>query len=204
MIKIITRIVPPLDANCYEVIDESTDNRLIIDVGGGFDDVLESVGNKGKIVGALFTHGHFDHALDGYKFSDRGVKTYITEKDNELLSNSGNLGRYFGVKTVPYTADAFLKEGDTEIGGIKFRTIFTPGHTAGSCCFLFGNTLLSGDTLFYGSFGRTDFPTGNFNELKNSIKEKLFALPPDTKVYAGHGEPTTIGEEIKYNSINEY
>ena len=204
MIKIITRIVPPLNVNCYEVIDENTDNRLIVDVGGGFKEVLSDIEDKSKIVGALFTHGHFDHALSGYQFAKTGVKTYITEKDNELLSSDGNLGRYFGVKTVPYVADEFLKEGDTEIGGIKFRTIYTPGHTAGSCCFFFGDTLLSGDTLFYGSFGRADFPTGSIEDLNKSIKEKLFTLPADTKVYPGHGEPTTIGEEIRHNPINEY
>ena len=96
-----------------------------------------------------------------------------------------------------------MKEGDYEIGGIKFSVIFTPGHTAGSCCFLFGDVLISGDTLFYGGYGRTDFPTGSFDDIKKSINNKLFALPRSTKVYPGHGEPTTIGEEIRSNPVNE-
>lgn len=201
--KILTKIVPPLDVNCYTIIDETTDNRLIIDVGAGFDEIMKDNPQKEKIVGALFTHGHFDHAVDGYKFQNIGVKTYITETDNEILSNSKNLGKYCGVKTTPYVADVFLKEGDYEIGGIKFSVILTPGHTAGSCCFLFGDVLISGDTLFYGGYGRTDFPTGSFDDIKKSIKDKLFALPCGTKVYPGHGEPTTIGEEIRSNPVNE-
>ena len=94
--KILTKIVPPLDVNCYTIIDETTDNRLIIDVGAGFDEIIKDNPQKEKIVGALFTHGHFDHAVDGYKFQNIGVKTYITETDNEILSNSKNLGQYCG------------------------------------------------------------------------------------------------------------
>lgn len=204
MIKITSEIVPPLDVNCYIITDEDSGNRLIVDVGNGFQKIMQLFGKDHNIVGALFTHGHFDHAVDGYKFGKQGIRTYMTEKDNEILSTSANLGRYCGVKTTPYSVDEFLEEKDYNIGGIMFKVIFTPGHTAGSCCFLVGDTLLSGDTLFYGSYGRCDFPTGNFEQIKKSIKDKLFTLPPETKVYPGHGEPTTIGEETRSNPINEY
>ena len=202
---IIRNVVPPLNANCYIVADERTNNCLIVDVGGGYDEIMKTIKEcKFTPVGAIFTHGHYDHALDGYKLKNAGIPVYIMEKDEELLQGRGNLARYCGVKMTPFTADGYLTEGDCRVGDVKFKTIFTPGHTAGSCCFLFGDTLLSGDCLFKGNFGRCDFPSGSIEDMKNSVFVKLYSMPDETVVYPGHGEPTTIGEEKKGNPLNEY
>ena len=93
-----------------------------------------------------------------------------------------------------------MKEGDTiPLGDTVFTVIETPGHTPGGVCYYTEGTLLAGDTLFQGSVGRTDFPNGDFELLSKGIKEKLYTLPDDTKVYPGHGPETTIGEEKQYN-----
>jgi len=103
---------------------------------------------------------------------------------------------------VTIEADEWLTDGQTvETAGISFQVIATPGHTVGGCCYYCkeGGFLFSGDTLFEESVGRTDFPTGSMSSLVRSVKEKLFVLPEDTKVYPGHGDITTIGREKQYN-----
>lgn len=203
--NIIRQVVPPLNVNCYIVADEKTKNCILFDVGGGFDKVKELTDSLGyKIVGAAFTHGHYDHALDGQKVKDSGIPVYVTRKDEELLQGRGNLARYCGVKMQPFAATEYLAEGDYEIGEFKFKVLYTPGHTAGSCCFSFGDFLLCGDTLFKGNYGRCDFPSGSLDDMKKSVFDKLFTLPENTVLYPGHGEPTTVGDEIKDNPINDY
>ena len=96
----------------------------------------------------------------------------------------------------------FVNEGDVfKIGDIEIKAISTPGHTKGGTCYIVGDKLFSGDTLFKGSVGRCDLPEGNFNDIVKSVKEKLFTLPDDTEVFTGHGAKTTIGFEKKYNEI---
>ena len=205
MIKIITRIVPPLDANCYEVIDESTDNRLIIDVGGGFDDVLESVGNKGKIVGALFTHGHFDHifGLAGLHEATRAA-VYVHEADAVMLgdSNESLAIPFAGIELPEVQADVLLRDGDlVQAGGLLFRVLHTPGHTMGGVCYLeeAEQAAFCGDTVFFESIGRTDFPHSDPVLLIRSIQRKLLPLDDAVALFPGHGNPTTIGHERAFN-----
>ena len=151
----------------------------------------------------LLTHGHFDHIWGANEVrSLAGVKMYAYEQEKELL-NSEKLNVSKGAGR-PYTveADVYLKDGETlTVADMTCKCIATPGHTAGSCCYYFEDAgiLVSGDTLFQESVGRTDLPTGNMRTLMNSVKQKLFVLPEETKVYPGHGESTTIGYEKKYN-----
>ena len=204
MIKIITRIVPPLDANCYEVIDESTDNRLIIDVGGGFDEILKSVGNKGKIVGALFTHGHFDHILGVAKLNEiYGADIYIHKNDAQCLYDDElNEARLAGTSVPACKADYFLEDKQhLTLAGVDFDVIATPGHTPGGVCFVIekAKVILSGDTLFRLSVGRTDLARGSDSDLHDSIAYRLFALQGDYAVYPGHMRETTLNFERKHN-----
>lgn len=205
MTTIIRKIVPPLNANCYILADEVLKKCLIIDVGGGFDEVVSVVNERGyTVVGALFTHGHYDHALDGIKCKEAGIPVYITRKDQELIDGRGNLARYCGVTMTPFVADGYLQEGINDIGGFSVEVVFTPGHTAGSCCFIVDGTIYSGDTIFKGNFGRFDFPSGSFQDLKKSVFDVVYSYPDKTPIYPGHGDPTTVGEEKEGNSLNAY
>ena len=148
-------------------------------------------------------HGHFDHiwgANELRRLSGAPIYAYEEEKkvcENAAMNVSDQAGRPETV--IP---DHYVKDGELlEFAGMRFRLIATPGHTAGSCCYYMEEEkiLLSGDTLFEGSVGRTDFPTGSMSSLVRSIKDKLLVLPEDVTVYPGHGEKTTIGDEKKYN-----
>ncbi len=204
MIKILKKPVEPIEANSYTVIDTETKKCLLIDFGADFSRLMTVCDSLGLTVcGALLTHGHFDHAMSGYLAKDRGVKVYVPEGDAEMLHSDDNLAKRFGVQAPFYYADEILKEGETEIGGIKIKVISTPGHTEGSSCFLIDGKLFTGDTLFYGSYGNVNFPGGSFAKIKNSIKNKLFALDGDYEVFPGHGENTPLSYERKYNYIND-
>ena len=149
------------------------------------------------------THGHFDHIWGVEEIRElSGAKVYAYEKEKELcedasLNVSKGAGRACVVK-----ADQYVKDGgEITEAGITCRLLATPGHTSGSCCYYFeaDKILLSGDTLFQESVGRTDLPTGSMGVLVRSVKEKLMPLPEEVKVYPGHGESTTIGYEKQYN-----
>lgn len=203
MIKYIVKNFFIPDSNSYVVYDDETKNCLIIDLGGDFCEVEKIIKQHNlNLKGILLTHAHYDHIAGAIGCVERGIDVYISTGDAQKLSNSDNLHRLFGEPPISVSYTATLSEGKTTIGGIEFEVIETPGHTSGSLCFLFGNLLFSGDTLFCGSFGRYDFPSGDFNLLKKSINEKLFTLSDDIKVLPGHEEPTTIEHEKISNPIN--
>ena len=155
----------------------------------------------------LVTHRHFDHLLGaaGLK-KTTGAKVYISEKDADgLRSTRASLASMAGETQEPIEPDVLLHDGDTfTAAGLSFRVLETPGHTAGGVVFVCDaeRCVFSGDTLFAGGYGRYDLPGGDFSALSLSIRNVLFALPDDYRVYPGHEEATTIGEEKRSNPIN--
>lgn len=184
------------DANCYILIDEKTREGAIIDPGGDeleLERIIKDLDFKPKFM--LLTHAHMDH-VGGVEYLSKLLKIpfYMHENEEHYIENDntvfGNIRK----------ADGFLKE-DTKlnIGNLDIKVIHTPGHTQGGVCFLVDGKLFSGDTLFQGSIGRTDFPGGDMNTILNSIKDKLLILGDEVEVYPGHGPKTTIGFEKKIN-----
>ena len=200
--------------NCYFLYRQGERLAVVVDPADRGRDIYDSLRRNGfSVAGILLTHGHFDHiwGLDGLRDAAGAaaeaeglepVKAYACKAERELLKNAGmNVSRQAGRACETY-ADVYVEDGEEiTLAGMTCRVIATPGHTGGGCCYYFqeAGILVSGDTLFAGSVGRTDFPTGSMGTLVRSIKEKLFVLPEDTRVYPGHGESTTIGDEKKNN-----
>ncbi len=190
--------------NCYFLYLEGSGDCIVADPADQGGNIYKALSKNGfQVKGILLTHGHFDHIWGTKELRElAGCELYALEEERELLNDSRrNVSAQTGR---PYTVDAdeYLKDGEERtLAGMRFRVIATPGHTAGSCCYYFPEAgfLLSGDTLFQESVGRTDLPTGSMSQIVRSIKERLFPLPEETKVYPGHGESTTIGAEKKYN-----
>ena len=186
--------------NCYLLLSETA--AVVIDPGFESDealDFLKNAQNKERLI--ILTHAHYDHIGYALELSRQtNTKIAIGKFDNEALLNSYvNLAVMFHTELEPFSADLLLKDGDGfAVGDIEFKVIHTPGHTVGSVSLLVDNVLFSGYTLFKESIGRTDFLGGSFGEIEKSVK-KLYTLPEDTIVMAGHGENTTIGYEKNYN-----
>ena len=205
MIKVIRSADGLLGSNSYIVYDDETKNCLIIDLGGDFLQIYGKIKTLGlNLSGVILTHGHYDHVAGCKDCKGKGFKIYSSREDAKMLVSPDNLSSFFGADGFSVEADGILDEGNNKIGGINFKVIKTPGHTSGSICILIENLLFSGDTLFKSSFGRYDFPTGNLQDLKSSIKEKLFLLDGKTVVLPGHGDITTIESEREMNPINDY
>ncbi len=189
-----------LGVNTYFLINEQTNQAVIIDGGESYKKIIDQANKLGvTIVALLLTHSHFDHSGNAAQFQRDGVKVYISQKDNEKIQKNEPLFEKYGKAFDSLTADYLFSDGEIlEIAGIKIKVLLTPGHTDGGACFIVDDMLFSGDTLFYQSIGRTDFPTGNFTELSRSIK-RLYSLGVNYNVYPGHGESTTIEYEKKYN-----
>ncbi len=189
--------------NCYMVSTEKT--ALVIDPGFScaiVEDFLINNSDKERLI--LLTHCHFDHIGGAIELSNNtGVKIAIGKNENEFLSDTFvNMSDRFHAHIEPFSADILLNDEEIlSVGDINIKTIFTSGHTKGSVCYLINELLFSGDTLFFESIGRTDFPGGSFNEISNSIKKLYNTLPDSTPVYPGHGEATTIGHEKEFNSF---
>lgn len=188
--------------NCYIVQDEETKEAMVIDPGGEINKIIEMLDIlEAKLKYIYLTHCHGDHigALKELK-ELKGGKILIHRFDAEGLYNKNiSLTDYVGVEDVALEADSRLDDEDIiHIGNIEFKVIYTPGHTAGGSCLYCQKEglLFSGDTLFHGTWGRTDLPTSNFKDIIESITNKLLKLPEDTIVYPGHGKSTMIKEEM--------
>jgi len=189
-----------LSVNTYFVVNETTLDTVIIDCGEDYDLITQKLSEyRLNPVAILLTHAHFDHVGCAYKFIENGLPVYISDIDAPKLSTEENLGKNFRRNYVYFSATNTFKDGDElNLAGMEFKVVLTPGHTDGSVCFITGDIMFSGDTLFYDSIGRTDFPTGSFSEIEKSIK-KLYAMPIDYTLYTGHGENTTLSRERVYN-----
>ena len=190
--------------NCYFVYREGSSKVIFIDPADYGEQIFKAMKDNGfEVAAILLTHGHFDHIWGCSRLrqlTSAQVYAYEGEEDVLLSSDlnvSAGAGRACTVK-----ANTLLKDGEeVTIEDMTFKVIATPGHTKGSCCYYFeeAKMLISGDTLFEESVGRTDLPTGSMSTLVRSIKDKLFELPDDVVVYPGHGDATTIEHEKKYN-----
>ncbi len=202
--QLICNIVPNTDENTYVYFDENTKDGVIVDPGVFSTDLLTKISEEGiNIQGILLTHGHYDHIFGALEYKDfYGCKIYSGEKE-QLVTNDPSVSFTERFDSRKFIADVLLKEDETfEVGSLKFKAISTPGHTPGGVCYLdeLQGVMFSGDTLFKGTYGRTDFPMGSFEDLKSSL-ERLFELDADIDVYPGHYEPTSIGFEKATNRM---
>lgn len=195
-------IVGPLQVNCYIVYDETSREALVVDPGDEPDRIIDIIKSHGlKITYIVCTHTHFDHvgAIPELKQAT-GAKIAIHSEEREIYCAAKDIGKLWGFDLEPLPEpDIFLNEGDKiKIGTYAFTVLHTPGHSPGCICLYSEGILFSGDTLFAGSVGRTDFPGGSLIKLKESF-QRLMNLPENTKVFSGHGPSSTIGTEKREN-----
>lgn len=203
--KIYTFTTGPFQTNSYLIIESDARQGLLIDAGSGLENKIKTklAEEKSELLYLLNTHGHWDHIADNALIQQAtGCKIGIHSADAIRLRDPSvsELSTQFKLKPTDPTID--LQDGLVlSFGSVKFQVIHTPGHTPGGVCFFFPNQkiLFSGDTLFAGSIGRTDFPGGDYDTIIRSIKEKILILPDDVQVYPGHGPSTTIGYERSRN-----
>lgn len=195
----------PLDVNTYAIIDEKTKKAALIDVGGSIKEIISDMVSQGyEVQFILNTHGHFDHVY-GEKEAQQlyNLPVYIHSADKELVKHLKDQTNMWNIPSVeaPEINGIFEDGDEIELGELKIKVLHTPGHTPGGVGFYCENTLFSGDSLFYCSIGRTDFPLSNYNDLIKSVKEKFLTLPDDTRVLPGHDRETSIGFEKQNNEF---
>lgn len=190
--------------NCYFVYHEGQSECIVFDPADRGDYIYSALTEKGfKVKAILLTHGHFDHIWGCSKLRAlTSAPVYALSEEKELLESSRLNCSEMAGRGCTVKVNTFVNDLDVlELEGFRIQVLATPGHTKGSCCYYFidDETLISGDTLFEESVGRTDLATGSMSALVHSIEEKLAPLADDVKVYPGHGNQTTIGHEKKYN-----
>lgn len=208
MLHIKTFAFNPFSENTYIIYNDDKE-AFIIDPGNfqihetqQIESFLDD--NQLKVKNILLTHAHIDHVLGlQWAYDKYDVPVLLHLNDKELLDRAPMSAMQFGFAFTPFVGNLeFLTEGDViKLGDEEFKILFVPGHSPGSIAFYNEKEafVISGDVLFYGSIGRTDLYKANYEQLIDSIKTKLLVLNPDTKVYSGHGDPTTIGFEKDFN-----
>ncbi len=201
----------PLEVNTYILKDEISKEAVVIDVGGDFVNIYNSLDSEGyNIKYILNTHGHFDHILGegiiSVKYPD--IPVYMSKDDIshlEKLNSELAMWGYDIEAQPPKITDYIDENSNLFIGQNKIKILKTPGHSKGSLSFYIekANSVFTGDALFYRSIGRTDFYDGDYNTLITSIKTKILTLPDNTTVYPGHGPKTSVIDEKNYNSYLE-
>ena len=205
-----TIVVGPLGVNCFILGDKQSNEAVVVDPGADCDKILAAVNRLGlKVKYIINTHGHFDHVGCNRPVQEKtGAELLIHENDVVLMSQASRSAEMYGLTVEDSPAPArFLTDGmRLEFGKRVIEVLHTPGHTQGGCCLLLLNegVVITGDTLFADSVGRTDLPGGSHEQLIASIKSKLMPLPDETVVWPGHGPSSTIGTERRMNPyINE-
>jgi glyoxylase-like metal-dependent hydrolase (beta-lactamase superfamily II) len=204
VIKVNCFVVGAVQTNFYFLYREGSPDTIVFDPADLGDRLYEELDKRGLKVKAIFlTHAHFDHIMGLEALKEKtGAPVYacIHEKnvcESEMLNASMDFGHPLTVSPDHYLED----NEEITVADITLKVLHTPGHTEGSCGYYIedGHILISGDTLFQGSVGRSDFPTGDSQTLLDSIRTRLYTLPDDTTVFSGHGAETTIGYEKKHN-----
>jgi hydroxyacylglutathione hydrolase len=205
-ISITKFVTGPIETNTY-VVSKGQEPALVVDPSSGCDAIVEFLKSKKLGIAAiLLTHGHFDHLLGISEIQTfaPGAEVWVHPDDCPLLANPQFNGSFMIGRAFSYTGPVrTLSEGPLSVGAYSFEVLAMPGHSPGGVAFVFrdgGETAcISGDSLFAGSIGRSDFPGSDGDALLRCIKEKLLALPDNTVVYPGHGGRTTIGRERRLN-----
>ncbi|MDR7856423.1 MBL fold metallo-hydrolase [Tissierella sp.] len=186
-------------ANCYIIFSDNIKEGIIVDPGGDADEILSYIReNDIKIKYIILTHGHGDHIGGVAKLKDElKVPVMIHEADRDMLvDGSKNLSSVMAMGSIAIEPDRLIKDGDCiAFGDLEAKIIHTPGHTQGGICIMVEDNIITGDTLFAGSIGRTDLFGGDFDTIIKSIKEKLMNYADDVKIHPGHGGASTIGKE---------
>ena len=206
--------VGSLSVNCYIVADDAAREAAVFDPGGHVPHILDILAEDGlKVKYIINTHAHFDHVGGNKELQDRtGAPILIHRDEGPGLRAAGERAALYGLIGMPSKASRFIAGGDIlEVGSIRFEVMELRGHSHVGLGYLFEGDLeleegrqkrqilISGDILFAGSIGRTDFPGGNMEILLKDIREKIFSLPDDTLVLSGHGPVTTVGQERRSN-----
>lgn len=178
-----TIVVGSLATNCYLVAAKKGGNALVIDPGEDAPEIIKALDeDKLKVSAILLTHGHFDHTQGSWDLKE--------QKGGEIYCHPA--------ESLPGTDHPLAEGQEFDVDGLRFKVMLTPGHSRGSCAFVTDEAIFSGDLIFDGGVGRTDFPGGSVDDLMKSL-EKLKKLPDETKVYPGHGPSSTVGQQKEEN-----
>lgn len=195
-----TFIEPPIDNNNYLLIDEQSKEAALVDCSAVDDDIKKVLDENGaKLKYILLTHGHFDH-IAGIR-PDINAQIIMNKNDLTWLNKVNQYLPMFGMPemTIP-NIDIFVEDNSKlMLGNSEIKVIHTPGHTQGGVCYLVDGKLFSGDTIFRESVGRTDLEGGDFDQIIDSITNKIFTLPSETLIYPGHGRMTSVEWEKEHN-----
>lgn len=200
---------PPIDNNNYIIIDQKTKEAALVDCSHFDRAVVDFIKEqKANLKYILLTHGHFDHVsgIDSYKSNpdlSPDIKVYMHKDDLNQLKNINAYLSFFGIPDISEPKiDVFVEEGDIiKLGNLEIKVLYTPGHTQGGVCYLVDGCLFSGDTIFRECVGRCDLEGGDFQQIVESIENKIFTLPDKTTIYPGHGCSTTVEWEKEHNKF---
>lgn len=205
-----TIVVGPLGVNCFILGDKQSNEGMVVDPGADCEVILSAVARFGlKVKYIVNTHGHFDHIGCNRHLKEKtGGELLVHKEDVPFLLNASRSAQKYGLSVEDSPEpDAFLFDGmKLELGHRSIEILHTPGHTQGGCCLYLANEklVITGDTLFADSVGRTDLPGGDHAQLIACIKNKLMTLPDDTVVWPGHGPSSSIAQERRFNPyLNE-
>lgn len=200
--KIELIVVGPLQSNCFIVYDEKTLKSMVIDPGDDPEHIMKTIEEKKlKVVYIVCTHAHFDHVGAVAKLkSETGAEIVLHKDELEIYMSAKDQGAFWGYQIEqPPDPDKFVQEGDLLTAGeLTFEVLHTPGHSPGGICLQGKGIVITGDTIFAGSVGRTDFYGGDLEELKKSFR-RIISLNPETRILPGHGDVTTVKREKDLN-----
>ena len=197
-----TFVEPPIDNNNYLIIDEQSGEAALVDCSFYDEDIYNAIKNSNATLKyILLTHGHFDHVSGIRPINGEFPKVLMNKKEVEWLKRANSILPDFGMPeiTIPDVNIDAVDGLVLKLGEYDIKIIHTPGHTQGGVCYYIGDKLFSGDTLFCESIGRCDLDGGNFEQLIDSVKTKIFSLPNETIIYPGHGKSTNVEWEKMHN-----